>query len=184
VNAKADSLKGLIQRAWQALRQRFWLSLLFDAGVILAVFVAIHAWQTRDLPVDVPAPPTALTLLNGSGAHPAIEEGAAGIVYFFAPWCIYCKTSIDNLDSLVESQAVAWGKAVALDYGSTDEVLEFVRDTELALPVLLGDTGTAAEWSVRGFPTYYVIDAEGNIASRSVGYSSWLGMKIRYWMAK
>jgi hypothetical protein len=43
----------------------------------------------------------------------------------------------------------------------------------------MGNADTAADWSIRGFPTYYVIDADGRISSRSVGYSTWLGMLIR-----
>ena len=106
------------------------------------------------------------------------------MVYFFAPWCFYCKTSIDNLDDLVDSGAVAWGTAVALDYESAAEVAEFVADTGISLPVLMGDGRTAAGWSVRGFPTYYVIDAEGRIHSRSVGYSTKLGMRWRAWRGR
>jgi hypothetical protein len=40
------------------------------------------------------------------------------------------------------------------------------------------------DWSVRVFPTYYVIDSDGRIDSRSVGYSTWLGMRVRAWLAR
>ena len=170
--------------AWRRFRERRALSLLFDVVLILAVFAAIHAWQTRDLPIDQEAPDTVLALLDGGGFESAIRPGEAGVVYFFAPWCFYCKTSIDNLDDLVDSGAVAWGTAVALDYESAAEVAEFVADTGISLPVLMGDGRTAAGWSVRGFPTYYVIDAEGRIHSRSVGYSTKLGMRWRAWRAR
>ena len=179
LRAMADRLG----RGWQNLRSRKLLSLLIDSVLILLVFFAIHAWQTRDLPVDEPAPETVLMLLDGSGIASAMNSGEAGIVYFFAPWCIYCKTSIDNLDGLVAGGEIGWGSAIALDYGDESEVAEFVEDTGISLPVLLGDARTAADWSVRGFPTYYVIDAEGRIVYRSVGYSTWLGMRIRAWMA-
>ena len=178
---------GLIERArsrWQSFRQRFWLSLLFDSILILAVFLAIHAWQTRELPVDEAAPMERLALLDASGTLPVVEAGQSGVVYFFAPWCFYCKTSIDNLDELVDGGSVAWGRAVALDYGTVREVEEFVDETGISLPVLMGSATTAKDWSVRAFPTYYVIDAEGRIHSRSVGYSTKLGMWARAWMAK
>lgn len=170
-------------QGWSRLRTRKFLSLAIDITLILLVFIAVHAWQTRNLPVDEPAPETVLALLDGTGMAGAVKPGEAGIVYFFAPWCIYCKTSIDNLDELVAGGAVAWGTAVALDYGNEAEVEAFVQKTGVSLPVLLGHAGTAADWSVRGFPTYYVIDAGGRITSRSVGYSTWLGMRARAWMA-
>lgn len=170
---------GGIGAAWNKLRSNKALSLALDVALILAVFFAIHAWQTRSLPVDEAAPETVLALLDGSGMAAATRPGEAGIVYFFAPWCVYCKTSIDNLDGLVAGGSVTWGTAVALDYADAEEVQEFVDNTGITLPVLMGHGGTAADWSVRGFPTYYVIDAEGRITSRSVGYSTWLGMWVR-----
>ncbi len=179
-----DALIGRLRAGWARLRSRWVLSLVFDVFLILAVFGAIHAWQTRDLPVDQAAPRTVLALLDGSGVESAVRPGEPGVVYFFAPWCFYCKTSIDNLDDLVDSGAVAWGTAVALDYESAAEVSEFVEETGISLPVLMGDGRTAADWSIRGFPTYYVIDAEGRIHSRSVGYSTKLGMRWRAWRAR
>ena len=176
-------IPGRIREAWGRFRSRKALSLLFDVALILAVFMALHAWQTRELPLDEAAPETVLALLDGSGTGSAMRPGEAGIVYFFAPWCVYCKTSIDNLDGLVADGDVAWGTAVALDYGDRSEVEEFIRKTGVTLPVLMGHSGTAADWSVRAFPTYYVIDADGRIASRSVGYSTWLGMRLRAWRA-
>lgn len=176
-------MKNRVQTTWQNMRQRKALSLLLDAALILAVFLAIHAWQTRNLPVDEAAPETIRALLDGSGKAAAIRPGEVGVVYFFAPWCFYCKTSIDNLDELVADGRIAWGTAVALDYESIAEVEEFIRETGVSLPVLLGDPRVAADWGVRAFPTYYVIDAEGRISSRSVGYSTWLGMWGRTWMA-
>lgn len=146
----------------------------------MAVFFAVHSWQTRDLPIDQPAPETILALLGDSGIQSAVTGGEAGIVYFFAPWCFYCRSSIGNLDELLADGKLAWAAAVALDYSDTDEVQAFVDQTGISLPVLLGNTTTANDWSIRAFPTYYVIDADGRISSRSVGYSTRLGMRFRY----
>jgi len=170
--------------AWRSLRSRYWLALAFDVAAIGVVFLAVHAWQTRDLPVNEAAPFTHLAQLDGSGSRNAVATGQVGIVYFFAPWCRVCRVSIGNLDDLVAGGSVAWGTLVALDYADADEVREFVDRTSVTLPVLLGDAGTARAWSIQAFPTYYVIDADGRIHSRSVGYSSALGMWARNLFAK
>jgi hypothetical protein len=73
---------------------------------------------------------------------------------------------------------------VALDYTDAAEVRDFIERTGVSLPVLMGDSRTAMDWSVRAFPTYYVIDSDGRIDSRSVGYSTWLGMRVRAWLAR
>jgi len=172
-----------IKKYWQSLRSRFWLSLAFDAVLIAGVFYAVHSWQTRELPINEPAPETVLALLDGSGISSAVSAEEVGIVYFFAPWCFYCKTSIGNLDDLVADGRISWATTVALDYTDAGEVQEFIDKTGVVLPVLMGNPGTAFDWSVRAFPTYYVIDANGRISSRSVGYSTWLGMLARTRMA-
>jgi len=172
-----------VRERWQRFRSRFWQSLAFDALVLLAVFMLINAWQTRSLPVDEPAPETKLALLDGAESHSAVTAGETGIVYFFAPWCFYCRSSIGNLHDLVADGYVSWATVVALDYGDADEVRSFIEKTGVTLPVLMGNAQTAADWGVRAFPTYYVIDAEGRISSRSVGYSTSLGMMIRNWLA-
>ena len=172
-----------LRERWQNFRSRFWLSLGFDALVLLTVFLIIHAWQTRGLPLDEAAPETILALLGDSEVRAAVTAGETGIVYFFAPWCFYCRSSIGNLQDLVEDGYVNWGTVVALDYGDADEVRSFIEKTGVSLPVLMGNSQTAADWGVRAFPTYYVIDAEGRISSRSVGYSTSIGMMIRNWMA-
>ena len=169
--------------AWQRFRSRFWLTLVFDAAVLLAAFLFISAWQTRNLPVDQPAPETVLALLEGSGIQSAVSPGEAGIVYFFAPWCLYCRSSIGNLQNLVDDGRLSWGTVIALDYADTEEVQAFIDKTGVSLPVLMGNAQTAADWSVRAFPSYYVIDPNGRISSRSVGYSTTLGMLFRHWRA-
>jgi thiol-disulfide isomerase/thioredoxin len=173
-----------IKNAWRRFRSNFWRALALDVALIVLVFFAVHAWQTRDLPVDEPAPETVLALLDGSGILPAVTAGRPGIVYFFAPWCFYCRSSIGNLEDLVADGSVAWGTVVALDYADADEVQAFIDETGVTLPVLLGHARTTSDWSVRAFPTYYVIDAEGAIQSRAVGYSTKLGMWARYRMAR
>ena len=168
---------------WQRFRSHFYLSLVFDVFIILSVILAVHAWQTKNLPVNDKVPETVLALLEGSGIQSAVSPGETGIVYFFAPWCFYCRSSIGNLDDLVGEGRIAWGTAVALDYSEAGEVQDFVEQTGISLPVLMGTRQTAADWGIRAFPTYFVIDAQGRISSRSVGYSTWLGMKVRNWLA-
>jgi len=170
--------------AWKRLRESRILALLFDVGVILAIFAGVHAWQTRHLPLDEPAPVTTLVELESGTPRSVVVPGQVGIVYFFAPWCRVCRVSISNLDSLVTDGRVAWGSVVALDYSDAGEVRDFIKRTGVSLPVLMGTSTTAVDWSVRAFPTYYVIDAAGQIQARSVGYSTWLGMLMRAWLAQ
>jgi thiol-disulfide isomerase/thioredoxin len=170
--------------AWRGLRRRYWTSLAFDALIIIAVFWAIHAWNTRNLPGPGEVPLLEASVLGIDGPPQSLPSGGPGVVYFFAPWCFYCKHSIDHIDDLVENGEVAWARAVALDYADLEEVRGFVDEVGLAQSVLLGSAATAGDWSIRAFPTYFVIGADGGIASRSVGYATKLGMKTRAILAR
>ena len=166
------------------MRSRQWLSLGFDVGIIILVFLLIHAWNTRELPRGGQVPALDLARLDSTQSLPGLVRGSPGIVYFFAPWCFYCRNSIDNLDDLVGNGDIAWARAVALDYENPDEIRAFVAQTGLSQPVLLGNGQTARDWNIRAFPTYFVVDAEGRISSRSVGYSTRFGLWFRAWMAQ
>lgn len=165
--------------AWKTLRAHYWGSLAFDVVLIMLAFTLIHGWQTRDLPNDVHTPSLELAWLDDMTAETIWVAGETGVIYFFAPWCFYCRYSIDNLDELVASGDLAWARAVALDYGNLDEVRGFISETGVNLPILLGSPQTLQDWRIQAFPTYFVIDGDGKIVSRSVGYSSKIGLRAR-----
>ena len=171
-----------LKSAWKALRGNFWRSLAVDVALLISVFVLISLWQTRNLPDDEHTPPLPVTWLDDMKAESVMVPGQTGVVYFFAPWCFYCRKSIDNLDGLVASGNLAWARVVALEYESLDEVREFIKETGVNLPVLLGSPQTTEDWQIRGFPTYFVIHGDGKIASRSVGYSTKIGLQVRTWL--
>ncbi len=171
-----------LKSAWKALRSHFWGSLAIDVVLIITAFLLISMWQTRNLPDDDYTPQLELTWLDDLRADSVMVSGQVGVVYFFAPWCFYCRSSIDNLDELVSSGKLAWARVVALEYENLDEVREFIKETGIHLPVLLGGQKTTSDWQIRGFPTYFVIDGNGQIVSRSVGYSTKIGLQARVWM--
>ena len=173
-----------LKAGWKKLRSHFWLSLLLDVVLIIAVFALISMWQTRNLPDEEHTPPLEAVWLDERSADSVTVEGQVGVIYFFAPWCFYCRTSIDNLDELVASEKLAWARVVALEYENLDEVRGFINETGVDLPVLLGNRQTSMDWNIRGFPTYFVIDGKGKIVSRSVGYSTKIGLKTRVWFNK
>jgi len=159
-------------------------SFLLNAALVIVVFLAASAFQSRNmLAADgEPAPALQGMTLEGRPYNLAEMNGRPALVYFFAPWCFYCRHSIDNLDDLVASGQLAWARVVALEYENLDEVREFIQETDVQLPVLLGSPQTTTDWQIRGFPTYFVIDGDGKIVSRSVGYSTKIGLQIRAWL--
>jgi peroxiredoxin len=163
-------------------------SLLLNAALVIAVFIAATAFQSRNmLPADRQAAPglRGMTLagetydLSNSGGQPAL-------VYFFAPWCKICGASAGNLNRLHRWRDDDGFEvvAVALDWDSAEEVRAYAERHEFAMPVLLADRRTASEWQIYAYPSYYVLDSQHRIARRDIGYSSQLGLWWRAWTVK
>jgi peroxiredoxin len=109
--------------------------------------------------------------------------GEPTLVYFFAPWCKICGASAGNLNRLHRwrDQDAFEVVAVALDWGSTEEVRAYAERHALAMPVLLGDRNLGSLWQIYAYPSYYVLDSQHRVARRDVGYSSQFGLWWRAW---
>ena len=116
-----------------------------------------------------------LTTLAGESKN-ILQPSQKTLIYFFAPWCSVCKFSMSNLDLVSDNIRTV---AVALDYRHLSEISEFVEDIEVKVPVFLGNSEIAENYKVSAYPSYYVIDDNGKILARSMGYSSLAGLLWR-----
>lgn len=168
-----------------------WRSYLFDIALIGLVLSSLHYWQTKDLlssKGDATAPSFSLKDLNGNiqtfnatTASQTTTKERNTILYFFAPWCSVCHTCISNLEEIKqefrEDQLQIF--AIALDYEDEKDVRAFVKKHELTFPVLFGSEKTKQDYKISAYPTYYLLDKNGVIHHRSVGYSTKLGILLR-----
>jgi peroxiredoxin len=160
-----------------------WQRFALEALVFIVIVAGIQAWRARDLlPADerTAAPAFELTDLGGRTWRSTDLAGKPAVIYFFAPWCGVCAASSPQLRWFHrwrgdDVQVIL----VGLDYGSPAEVREYARRHSLKMPVLLGTAATGAAFRISGYPTYYVIDAQGRIARRDVGLSTVAGLWIR-----
>lgn len=160
-----------------------WGRRLAEVLLFVVIVGGIHAWRTRDLlPAGdrVAAPAFELVDLQGRPWSLETLEGKPAVLYFFAPWCGVCAASSPQLRWFDrwrgdEVQVVL----VGLDWSSPVELAEYAARHELQLPVLAAGPQTAADYRIRGYPTYYVLDAEGRVAGRDFGYTTAPGLWLR-----
>ena len=160
-----------------------WKRFALEALVFVMIVAGIQAWRARDLlPADerTAAPAFELTGLEGRTWRSTDLAGKPAVIYFFAPWCGVCAASSPQLRWFhrwrgEDVQVILIG----LDYSSPSEVHEYARKHDLTMPVLIGTPATRAAYRISGYPTYYVIDAQGRIARRDVGLSTVAGLWIR-----
>lgn len=169
------------QTFFQKYGLKFWLTLLAEIALAFGIFLALSAWQTRNMLAEEDTVPrlTAYTMQGQSVRFPEESTEQASLVYFFAPWCTVCHLSIENLNTVKSRYPELHILIVALDYQSTAEVQEFLAEHDLDYPVLLGDRRWSDAYKISAFPSYYLLDSDGRVVSRSMGYSTALGMLAR-----
>jgi thiol-disulfide isomerase/thioredoxin len=114
----------------------------------------------------------AFTLEDLGGTEVSLESlrGRPVVLDFWATWCSPCVFQIPVLNEFHErhrDRVEVIG--VAVDVDGREVVAPFAAEHSIAYPVLLGTPDLAQRYGAMGFPTLYVIDPEGVIASAHVG---------------
>ena len=148
----------------------------------LVVIWGVGQWQARRLlATKALAPDFTLTALDGRSHSLAEARGKKTVLYFFAPWCKVCGYSSSNVNALrrARSPSELAIYAVGLEWDDEAELRRFAREHELSMPVLRGDEALRKAYRVDTFPTVYILDEQGTVTDRIVGYTSELGLRLR-----
>ena len=163
------------------------LGLVLGLVAGLLVFVGLPAWPTAETAaqgtpatpapapvVGAPAPDFTLEDLGGNPVRLADQQGQVVLVNFWATWCGPCRLEMPELqaryDALKDQGFTVL--AVNLDEPREDAAL-FAQDLSLSFPVLLDPGATVNDlYRVRGYPTTYFIDRDGNVDALHVGILS------------
>jgi len=120
--------------------------------------------------VDQPAPNFELQSLKGNTVRLADYRGKIILLDFWATWCGPCRRELP----LLQSAYSEWKKqgiellAISTDK-DTAKVAPFIAENQYTFPVLFNN-GTSIDYDVVGIPTLFVIDQNGRIQYRHVGY--------------
>ena len=112
--------------------------------------------------------------LAGLDTSVKLSEHRGEVVYldFWASWCAPCRKSfpwMNELQAKFSSQGVTV-IAINLDAKRAD-ALTFLKRNPAEFTVAFDATGgSAQDWQVRGMPSSYIIDRDGNIAYAHIGF--------------
>jgi thiol-disulfide isomerase/thioredoxin len=164
----------------ELLRQRGG-KLMLEAIAIIAIVVVVQLWQSRGLP-EGPAPALAGTGVDGAPLDLATTlraaDGKPALVVFWATWCPVCKAEDGNIESISRDHPVL---TVAMQ---SEKIAEHLRERELSFATIDDrDAALAGAWNVRGVPAHFVVDGQGNVRFRVVGYATTWGLRARLWWA-
>jgi len=163
----------------QAKRRRWWWWPL-EILLIFLIFFAIQQYRSADLPEGQAPLISGLTL---SGQEVSLEQyrGKPLLLHFWASWCGICRLEQGSINDLAKQYPVL---TIASQSGSRQEVAAYMQEHGLDFPVLVDPDGDFTQlYEIRGFPTTFFIDSDGNIADTEIGYTTGLGLKFRLWLA-
>ena len=155
--------------------------LLLGLGAILIAVSAYFIFQEispqsefSTVPVTVNYSAPELTLMDTQGVSRSLLDyrGQVVLVNLWATWCLPCKEEMPALQSLYNKYREQGFVVIAINDGDpTADVLQFVKDYRLTLPVWLDPTDIAAEQAFKtlNLPSSFVIDRNGTIRLQWVG---------------
>lgn len=144
-------------------------------GILSCDNVTATSDKAEEAPVSANplAPDFTLKDLEGNDFSLSETKGKVVILDFWATWCPPCRMEIPHFQELYEEYGdeglVVLG--VALDRGGAADVKPFVEANGVTYPVVIGDQQVVSAYGgIRGIPTTFIIDRQGGIVSKAVGY--------------
>lgn len=133
---------------------------LWAPGLILARADVAPDWSLQDL--------------TGKTVRLSDFKGKVVILDFWATWCPPCRAEIPHFIALQEKYdrqgLIVIG--VSVDQTGLRSVADFALRNQMTYPIVMGDQATAESYGgVEVIPTTFVIDRQGNIVGRHVGFT-------------
>lgn len=120
----------------------------------------------------VAAPDFTLSDQNGLEHTLSDYQGKTVFLNFWATWCPPCRSEMPEIQALYEKYGENEGELVVLgvaspDYGnegSATEIAAFLSENGYTFPVVMDDMGLySSQYSIRAYPTTFMIDKDGNV---------------------
>ena len=160
--------------------KKYWRSWLVYILLFLVVMQAANWWKTRDAASGNLSEFTG-ELMAGSAFTISEFAGEPVLFHFWATWCPICELENDTIQSISQDyqviSIVSWSEGEA-------EVKAYMQNKQLTFPVMLDTIGKLAQsFGLKGVPTSFILDPNGEITFVESGYSTEAGLRLRLWIS-
>jgi peroxiredoxin len=125
------------------------------------------------MPAGAKAPAWTLRSLKGVTVSSSQLRGKIILLDFSFNECAACMLSIPVLNRLHDKYKGSNIEIATVNTSNTREsVARFVKKNNIYYPILLKGSKVSKDFQVSAYPTFIIIDPEGNIAASFEGFSS------------
>lgn len=114
--------------------------------------------------------------MNGESVELADYAGDVILIDFWATWCAPCRIEIPGFIEMVETYGPEGFSVLGISIDDAPDALQaYAAEMGMNYPVLIGDGRDdvkSAYGPIVGFPTALIIDREGNICHRHIGFTT------------
>jgi peroxiredoxin len=129
------------------------------------------------------APDFALKSLEGKTFRLSDLHGKKVVLLnFWATWCPPCRLEMPTMQKIYADYKEKGFEILAINIESdaTEEIREFIKELRLTFPILLdSDMKVTRKYRLIGLPVSMLIDRQGIIRSKSLGYHDWTDKESR-----
>lgn len=111
------------------------------------------------------APQWTLQTQQGESLSLADYKGKPLVLHFWATWCPYCKKLQPGLDAMLQKYQSQGLNVVAISFREDDDATpgDVLKARGATYQTAVNGDMVAKQYSVRGTPTTFVIDADGRV---------------------
>ena len=145
---------------------------------LLVLLIALLSGCGDEAPKLVKGQPTpvfTLERLNGGSLRfPDDLKGKVVAIRFWADWCPFCKTEMQDIEPVYRENRERGLVILAINVRQDrDTAAAFIDKLDISYEVLLDSEGnTARGYGVIGLPTTFIIDREGRLHTKILGEST------------
>jgi thiol-disulfide isomerase/thioredoxin len=162
------------------MKRSFLLSILILCLCTAWVFLLPHCSKEGKAPSTALAPDFTLKTLDGQEVTLTKLKGKVVLLDFWATWCAPCREAIPHLINLQKTYREKGIEVIGMnmDRGDAETVRRFVKSMDIPYPITLTSEEVSRNYGVTGLPTTILIDQEGKIRQKFLGFTSEIAKQI------